>query len=73
MDAKEIKRFREELGLSQEQLARKIGVSLRSVARWESGEGKPSQMGLRALTGFAKKSRAKPKRKGEPEPAKARA
>lgn len=74
MDSKEIKRLREEIGLSQEQLAREIGVSLRSVARWESGEGKPSQMALRALTGFAKKAKVKRKREArEPQPAEARA
>lgn len=67
MDVKEIKGLRKELGLSQEQLAREIGVSLRSVARWESGEGKPSQMALRALTGFAKKAKARSRRKGEAE------
>lgn len=67
MDAREIRKLREELGLTQERLARGLGVSLRSVARWEAGEGKPSQMALRALAGFAKKARVRSKQKGEAE------
>ena len=31
----EVKAFRDELGLTQEQFARRYGVSLRTVRRWE--------------------------------------
>lgn len=35
--------------LSQEAFARLIGVSVRTVARWESGNSKPSALALRML------------------------
>lgn len=36
-----LRQLREELGLTQTQLAERLGVSLRTVARWESGESQP--------------------------------
>lgn len=39
-----IKKIRIELQLSQEALARKLGVSVRTVARWEAGKSKPSPL-----------------------------
>jgi DNA-binding transcriptional regulator YiaG len=35
--------------MSQEQLARKLGVAVRTVARWESGTTKPSPLALERL------------------------
>ena len=37
----DVKAIREKLGLTQEELAQKLGVSWSSVARWEAGRGKP--------------------------------
>lgn len=39
-----IKAFREAHALSQEGLARVLGVSVRTVARWESGTSRPSAL-----------------------------
>lgn len=39
--AETIKLARESLGLSQEQWARRLGVSTRTVARWEAGDSEP--------------------------------
>lgn len=36
-----VKRFREEKGLTQAQLAEKIGVSDKAVSKWETGKGLP--------------------------------
>lgn len=37
MDNLEVKRIRESLGLTQQQLAKSCGVSVRSVQNWEAG------------------------------------
>lgn len=39
-----LKKHRKEKGLSQELIAKTIGVSLMTVQRWESGKYKPSLM-----------------------------
>lgn len=38
-EAKLLREIREQLGWSQEQTARRVGVTTRTYARWESGEG----------------------------------
>ena len=48
MKGEEIKILRKQLGLSQEALARLVGVSCKSVCRWEKGN-KPSQLAVRRL------------------------
>jgi transcriptional regulator with XRE-family HTH domain len=40
-------------GLSQERLARLVGVSVRTVARWEGETCRPSQLAERQLRGLA--------------------
>jgi len=45
----EILHLRQNMGISQEALAREVGVSWRTVARWESGESKPSQLAHKVL------------------------
>jgi len=47
-----LKHVRAELGLSQEDLAREIGVSWASVNRWENGQAKPSKMAKERLEGY---------------------
>jgi len=45
----DIKRLRTEIGLTQEEFARKIGVSWSTIARWEAGKGKPSKLAQRNI------------------------
>jgi DNA-binding transcriptional regulator YiaG len=49
MDAVQIRALRESSVLSQEALARNIGVAVRTVARWESGTSKPSPLAVEKL------------------------
>ena len=46
----EIKQLREKLGLTQEQLAHKLGVTVKTVNRWERGKSKPSPMAKMLLS-----------------------
>ena len=50
MLGRKITEKRNELGLSQEQLAEKIGVSRSAVAKWESGKGTPDIENLKILS-----------------------
>lgn len=45
----EIRRLRERLGVSQVELARRLGVDGISVSRWERGVTRPSRLAIRAL------------------------
>lgn len=42
MEESPLKKLREEIGLSQEGLARKLGTSARTISRWETGDSVPS-------------------------------
>ena len=44
-----IRELRQQLDLSQEKFAAKLGVSLRTVNRWENGSTVPSQMALKLI------------------------
>ena len=46
-----IKQYRQRKGLSQEALAEQLEVSHQAVAKWESGQSKPSTANLLALCG----------------------
>jgi len=46
MDKRAIKELRQKLGLSQEALARRLGVTVLTVRRWEKGACKPSPLAL---------------------------
>jgi len=50
-----IKTIREQLTLSQEDLARKIGVSYATVNRWENGQTRPSRLARAQLDAFCSK------------------
>src|SRR5580700_10893403 len=50
--AARLRSLRGTLGLSQEQLARRLGVSFASVNRWESGRTEPSAKAVAALAGL---------------------
>jgi DNA-binding transcriptional regulator YiaG len=47
-----VKSVREQLGLSQEDLARELGVSFATVNRWENGQVKPSKLARAQFDAF---------------------
>lgn len=49
-----VKRTRKELGLSQEQLARELGVIFSTINRWKNEKSHSSQMTKELFTTFAK-------------------
>lgn len=48
-DGSRVKRLREDLGMTQENFAYEVGVTLGTVNRWENGHTKPNQMAQRVL------------------------
>ncbi|MDO9574126.1 MAG: helix-turn-helix domain-containing protein [Candidatus Contubernalis sp.] len=52
----DIKTLRGKLGLTQEELARKLGVSWGTVARWEAGKSKPSKLAQKVIEDLIKDS-----------------
>jgi len=53
----DVVRLRSRLGLNQERFAEKLGVSVSSVGKWETGQHKPRGLSLRALERLTKLSR----------------
>ena len=51
-----VKEIRRQLSLSQEDLARQLGVSYATVNRWENGLSKPSKLAKAQLESFCKKN-----------------
>ena len=49
MTGKDIRRVREELGLTQAELATLLGVAINTVSRWEIGERTPHPVVLKAI------------------------
>jgi DNA-binding transcriptional regulator YiaG len=49
MDGHEIKVLRQQLELTQEEFAHKVGVTFATVNRWENHKSKPSKLALRIL------------------------
>ena len=47
-----IKKVRIEIGYSQEQLARELGVSFATINRWENGKSEPRQIALNTFEHF---------------------
>lgn len=48
-DNQSIRDLRHQLGLSQEQFAQELGVTLSTVSRWELGRSQPSRLALLRL------------------------
>lgn len=48
----QVKAIREQLGLSQEALAWKIGISFATLNRWENGKSNPSKLAQSQLEKF---------------------
>ena len=57
MNKESIKELRHKLGLSQEGLARKLGVSVITVRRWEKGSYKPSPLALSRIEELTRESK----------------
>ncbi len=54
-----IRRLRRVLSLSQEQLANKVGVSVRTIGRWEQGKARPrGQIVLDRITELEEQARS---------------
>ena len=53
----DVVRLRSRLGLNQEKFAEKLGVSVSSVGKWETGQHKPRGLSLRAVERLTKLSR----------------
>jgi len=53
-----IKELRKAMGLSQEGLARELGISAATINRWEKGRNQPGQMATRLLETMLKKAEA---------------
>ena len=51
----EIRELRTKLKMTQEALARKLGVTSHTVKRWEKGTHRPSQLALRELARLKRK------------------
>ena len=49
-----IRTIRKQLKLTQQHLAHLLGVSMSTVANWEAGRSKPSQLALRQLNNLSK-------------------
>lgn len=52
--SKLIKKVRSDLGLSQEALARGLGVSFATINRWENGKTNPSKLAISQFKHFCK-------------------
>jgi len=50
-----VKEIRRQLSLSQEDLARQLGVSYATVNRWENGQSLPSKLAKAQLSAFCER------------------
>ena len=57
----DIKAIRMELGFTQEDLARKLGLALSTVSKWEQGVFSPSQLAREKIKRLLKKEGKKKK------------
>ena len=53
MEGRKIKKIRQSLGLTQEEFAHRLGVTLCTVNRWENNKSVPSRLALLQLERFA--------------------
>ena len=53
--SEQIKHIRQSLFLSQEGLAKELGVSFATINRWESGKTKPTYKTMKLLDDYCKK------------------
>ena len=50
-----VKEIRQQLALSQEELARELGVSFTTINRWENGKSQPSKLAKAQFDNFCAK------------------
>lgn len=50
-----VRRLRTKLGLTQEELAHELGITVGTVNRWENGRFRPSKLARSTILEFAKK------------------
>ena len=50
--SEQVKKVRQKLALSQEELAHALGVSFATINRWENGKTSPSKLALRQFEQF---------------------
>ena len=50
-----IRRLRSKLGLTQEELAHELGITVGTVNRWENGRFRPSKLARSTIQEFARK------------------
>ena len=60
MTPEEVKRIRQELGITQAQLAQLLGVHALTVSKWERGVGAPTPHQAALLDSFAKATKKQP-------------
>jgi DNA-binding transcriptional regulator YiaG len=53
-----VKNVRRQLSISQEDLARELGVSYATVNRWENGQSRPSKLARVQLDAFCERMQA---------------
>ena len=51
-DPRRIQALRAQLGLSQSDLARRIGIHRRTLRNWETGQNRPNAVAMRILEGL---------------------
>jgi DNA-binding transcriptional regulator YiaG len=55
-----VKELRERLGFSQAALAKRLGVAVSTVSRWETGNFSPTPMAAKALENLARRGKSQP-------------
>jgi DNA-binding transcriptional regulator YiaG len=58
-----VRELRQQIGLTQDALAREIGVTSGTVARWERGASKPTPIAIKALEVLARRAAREGKEK----------
>ena len=57
----EIRKLRDDLDITQEQLAAKLGVAFSTVSRWENGRGNPSPLAIKLIEQLCRAQRREKK------------
>ena len=65
MDKDDLKALRLSLGLTQEQFARLLGVTLNTVQKWEGGRRAPSPLAVRGIQAVVEEYRCGQKQPGK--------
>lgn len=51
-----VKNLRTDLGLTQAELAERLGVTYVTISRWENGQARPNRLAIKAMTAFVQSS-----------------